>query len=129
MPGTLHLAFVRSAHAHARLLSIDVGKARALPGVVAVVTGEDIREEIRPLPLPAVLPAFPARYPTFWPLAIDKVKFHGEPVAAVVAKDPMSPRTPPNWLRSNTSRSRQSWMRKLLLGATRRSCTRTGTTT
>ena len=58
-----------------------------MPGVVAVVTGEDIRDEIRPLPLPVVLPSFPARYPTFWPLAVDKVKFHGEPVAAVVAKD------------------------------------------
>ena len=87
VPGTLHLAFVRSAHAHARLLSIDVSKARAVPGVVAVVTGEDIKDEIRPLPLPVVLPAFPARYPTFWPLAIDKVKFHGEPVAAIVARD------------------------------------------
>ena len=52
VPGTLHLVFVRSAHAHARLLSIDVSKARALPGVVAVVTGEDIKDEIRPLPLP-----------------------------------------------------------------------------
>ena len=87
VPGTLHLAFVRSAYAHARLRSIDVSKARAVPGVVAVVTGEDIRDEIHPLPLPVVLPAFPARYPTFWPLAIDKVKFHGEPIAAVVGTD------------------------------------------
>ena len=40
----------------------------------------------RPMPQPVVQPNLPARYPTFWPLAIDKVKHHGEPVALVVAR-------------------------------------------
>jgi carbon-monoxide dehydrogenase large subunit len=87
VPGMLHLVFVRSAHAHARIKHIDTAAARKLPGVVAVVTGADIKEQIKPLPQPVVVPALPARYPTFWPLAVDKVKFHGEPVAAVVARD------------------------------------------
>ena len=87
VPGMLHLVFVRSAHAHARIKHIDTTAARKLPGVVAVVTGADIKEQIKPLPQPVVVPALPARYPTFWPLAVGKVKFHGEPVAAVVARD------------------------------------------
>jgi carbon-monoxide dehydrogenase large subunit len=87
IPGMLHLVFVRSTHAHARITSIDTGAAKALPGVVAVVTGADIMGEIKSLPQPVVVPALPARYPTFWPLAVGKVKFHGEPVAAVIARD------------------------------------------
>ena len=87
VPGMLHLVFVRSSHAHARIKRIDTRAARALPGVIAVVTGADIKDEIKSLPQPVVVPALPARYPTFWPLAVDKVKFHGEPVAAVVARD------------------------------------------
>ncbi len=87
LPGMLHLVFVRSVHAHAKLVAVDTSKARTMRGVVAVVTGQDIMEEMLPLPLPIVLPSFPARYPTFWPLAVGKVKFHGEPIAAVVATD------------------------------------------
>ena len=42
LPRMLHVAFVRSPHAHARIVSMDVAPARAVPGVIAVVTGEDI---------------------------------------------------------------------------------------
>jgi aerobic carbon-monoxide dehydrogenase large subunit len=87
VPGMLHLVFVRSARAHARIKRIDCSAARKLPGVVAVVTGADIKDQIKPLPQPVVVPALPARYPTFWPLAVGKVKFHGEPIAAVIARD------------------------------------------
>ena len=87
LPGTAHLVFVRSTHAHARILSIDTSAARAMPGVLAVVTGADIKDRIRSMPLPVVVPALPGRFPTFWPLAMDKVKFHGEPLAAVIATD------------------------------------------
>jgi len=87
LPGMLHLVFVRSQQAHARLKSIDVSAAKALPGVVAVVTAADIKDGIKPLPQPVVVPALPAKYPNFWPLADGKVKFHGEPVAAVIARD------------------------------------------
>ena len=85
--GNASSGFVRSQHAHARIKQIDTSAAKAIPGVVAVVTGADLRNVIKPLPQPVVVPALPARYPTFWPLAVDKVKFHGEPVVAVVARD------------------------------------------
>ncbi len=87
IPGTLHLVFVRSTHAHANIRGIDTTAAAALNGVVAVVTGDDIKDVIKPIPQPSLVPALPANFPQFWPLAIGKVKFHGEPVAAIVAKN------------------------------------------
>ena len=87
LPGMLHAVFVRSEYAHARITSIDISEALALPGVVAVYTGDAIKDLIKPMPQAVVQPNLPARYPTFWPLATGKVKFHGEPVALVVARD------------------------------------------
>ena len=87
-PGTVHLVLRRSDRAHAKIKSIDTSAAKAMAGVVAVLTGDDIKDEIQPLPQPVVQPALPAKYPLHWPLAVGKVKFHGEPVVAVVARDP-----------------------------------------
>ncbi len=87
VPGMLHAVFVRSEYAHARIKNIDTSEALALTGVVAVYTGDAIKDLIKPMPQAVVQPNLPARYPTFWPLAIGKVKFHGEPVALVVARD------------------------------------------
>ena len=87
LPGMLHAVFVRSEYAHARINGIDSAEAKAMPGVVAVYTGAEIKDFIKSMPQPVVKPNLPARYPTFWPLAIDKVKFHGEPVALVIARD------------------------------------------
>jgi len=87
MPGALHLVFVRSEQAHAKIKKIEVSAAKALPGVVMVVTGEDIKTKIKPMPQPVVQPALAANYPKHWPLAVGKVKFHGEPIAAIVARD------------------------------------------
>lgn len=87
-PGQLHVFFLRSIHAHARIKSIDTRHAEELPGVVAVVTGDMIKNELLPLPQPSVTADLPGRKPTFWPLAVNKVIFHGEPVVAVVAEDP-----------------------------------------
>lgn len=86
-PGMLHLVFVRSDVAHAKIKRLDVSAAKAMPGVVAVVTGDDIKDKIAPLPQAVVLPALPAHYPQHWPLAVGKVKFHGEAIAAIVARD------------------------------------------
>ncbi|NNM01234.1 MAG: xanthine dehydrogenase family protein molybdopterin-binding subunit [Gammaproteobacteria bacterium] len=83
----LHVKFVRSSVAHAKITGIDTREAEKLPGVVAVLTGEDIRDEIKPLPTPPTMPLLPAHYPRHWPLAVDRVKFNGEPVAVVVAED------------------------------------------
>lgn len=88
LPRQLHLFFLRSPHAHARIRAIDIEEAAKMRGVVSVVTGQMIRDELLPLPQPSVTAELPGRMPQFWPLAIDKVRFHGEPVAAVVAEDP-----------------------------------------
>src|SRR5215469_12712130 len=82
-PGMLHAAVLRSPHAHARLGAIRTKAALALPGVVAVVAGEDLgaigRIPVRLGPRPSVLACLQP------PLARDKVRYVGEPVALVVA--------------------------------------------
>jgi len=79
--GTLHAAFVRSPLAHARVLSVDTERARALPGVAAVVTGEEAARHTLPL-LTAVRVDAPQHA-----LATDRVRYTGEPVAIVLARD------------------------------------------
>jgi carbon-monoxide dehydrogenase large subunit len=85
LPRMLHVAFVRSAHAHARLSAVAAGAALAAPGVVAVATGADpdfAPHRIRPRS------ALPAYVQTAQPiLAWPEVRFAGEAVAAVVAGD------------------------------------------
>jgi aerobic carbon-monoxide dehydrogenase large subunit len=86
LPGMLHAAFVRSPLAHARVLSVDVSAARALPGVVAAFTGADL--EAITVPGPDALTALMGAAgpsPEFTLLATDKVRFVGDPVAIVVA--------------------------------------------
>jgi carbon-monoxide dehydrogenase large subunit len=78
LPRMLHCAILRSPHAHARVVSVDTAAAEQLPGVVAVVTGEDARRWTQPTP--TVPPGWGAHC-----LASDKVRFVGEPVAAVAA--------------------------------------------
>ena len=55
-PGVLHCYIVRSARAHAKLVSVDASAAKAFPGVVAVFSGEDIKDRLDPLPHPIVVP-------------------------------------------------------------------------
>jgi aerobic carbon-monoxide dehydrogenase large subunit len=86
LPGMLHAAFVRSPLAHARVLSVDVSAARALPGVVAALTGAEL--EAMTVPGPDALMAllgWAGPTPEFTLLATDKVRFAGDPVAVVVA--------------------------------------------
>jgi carbon-monoxide dehydrogenase large subunit len=54
LPHMLYASVLRSFHAHAFIRSIDVSAARSLPGVVAVLTGEDIAKEVKDLPTPAM---------------------------------------------------------------------------
>src|SRR5690349_3677273 len=87
LPGMLHAAFVRSPMAHARVLSVDVSAARALPGVVAVLTGAEL--EAMTIPGPDALMAlmgWAGPTPQFTLLATDKVRLVGDPVAVVVAE-------------------------------------------
>jgi carbon-monoxide dehydrogenase large subunit len=85
LPDTLHVAFLRSIHAHARITDIDVSEARNAPGVVAVYTGADVADRVGPVPCAGALPDL--RVPDYRVLARDKVYFVGQPVAAVVATD------------------------------------------
>src|SRR5689334_12441592 len=87
LPGMLHAAFVRSPMAHARVLSVDVSAARALPGVVAVLTGAEV--EAMTVPGPDALMAlvgWAGPTPEFTLLATDKVRLVGDPVAVVIAE-------------------------------------------
>jgi len=87
LPGMLHAAFVRSDYAHARIKGIDTSEAAALPGVVAIITGEEMKTHCKSMRQPVLLPNLPAKYPLYFGLAVDKVKFHGDPVAMVIARD------------------------------------------
>ncbi|WP_323003216.1 xanthine dehydrogenase family protein molybdopterin-binding subunit [Denitromonas sp.] len=80
-PGTLHAAVLRSPHAHALLNRIDTAAAETLPGVRAVLTGEDVRRWSRPFVVGVKQPM------EHWSLAIDRVRYVGEPVAVVIAED------------------------------------------
>ncbi len=85
IPGALEVCFVRSPHAHAEIRAIDTAAARALPGVVAVITGADLAGEITTL---RMAPAITGVRPTeIAPLPSDKVRFVGDPVACVIACD------------------------------------------
>jgi len=95
LPGMLSAAFLRSPHAHARLVSVDVAPALRVPGVVAAFSGRDLADVLPPLPDPQV--SFPERWrqgvvhrvniPQPRILAVDKVRHVGEAVAVVVALD------------------------------------------
>ena len=85
LPGTLHVAFVRSVYAHAKITAIDTSAALATPGVVAVYTGADVADKIGPVPCAGALPDL--KVPDHRVLAKDKVYFLGHPIAAVVATD------------------------------------------
>ncbi len=80
LPNMLHAAVLRSPHAHARILSIDVSAAAALPGVVAVLTGEDIAKATGALPCFANPPVEQRC------VAVGRVRHVGEPVAVAVAE-------------------------------------------
>lgn len=84
LPGMLHLAILRSAHAHAKILEVHTAKAQSLKGVIATFTAEDLGPYNRPFPLLVPHPALRAFTPR--PLAVEKVCYAGEPVAAVVAR-------------------------------------------
>jgi carbon-monoxide dehydrogenase large subunit len=86
LPGMLHMAFLRSPYAHARITRVDVSGALGQPGVVAAFCGADFGAEQGSLPCAwpvtpdIIIPAHP-------PMAVDEVRYVGEAVAVVVARD------------------------------------------
>ena len=86
LPGMHHVAFVRSPYAHANILSIDTSAALSREGVLAVVTGEDLRDDYEPVPMAGGKEAL-ANY-SHLALSIGRVRHVGEAVAAIVAVSP-----------------------------------------
>jgi carbon-monoxide dehydrogenase large subunit len=89
LPGMLHAAFLRSPYAHARIRRIEASHARAMPGVHAVYVAADLGDYWKPGPLLVSPPPVEGRIfneRTQVPLAKDKVKHVGEPVALVIAE-------------------------------------------
>jgi aerobic carbon-monoxide dehydrogenase large subunit len=86
LPGMLHMAFLRSPYAHAKITSVDVSAAKEVPGVIAAYSGADFADEQGSLPC-----AWPVTedivIPNHPPMAVDEVRYVGEAVAVVVARD------------------------------------------
>ena len=92
IPGALHMAILRSPYAHARITSIDVQPALALPGVVAAYSGADLADTWAS-PMPCAWPVTEdMKNPAHHPLAVDKVCYVGDGVAVVVAESPSAAR-------------------------------------
>src|SRR5438874_3053778 len=81
----LYLHFVRSPYAHAKIVSVDTSAAEALPGVVCTLTGAEIAVQTQPFIEIGPEPFAKIRD---YPMAASKVRYQGEPVAAVVAESP-----------------------------------------
>jgi 2-furoyl-CoA dehydrogenase large subunit len=79
-PRMLYMAMASASVAHARLTHVDVSEALGVDGVVAVITGKDLVDGIEPVPQNLDIPNV-----VWYPLAVDKIRYAGEPVAAVVA--------------------------------------------
>ena len=84
LTGMLHIVLVRSPLAHALIKSIDSSEASKSPGVVAIFTGEDLKEELGSLPCGWVVPD--TKEVPHPPLAVDRVRYVGDAVVAVVAE-------------------------------------------
>jgi 2-furoyl-CoA dehydrogenase large subunit len=80
-PGTMHAAILRSPHPHALIHRVDAEAARKAPGVAAVVTGSEVTRLTASLAVGVKAPI------QCWPIAADRVRYVGEPVAIVVATD------------------------------------------
>ena len=88
LPGMLHLSVVRSPYAHARIKKVDTSRAKGLPGVVGVFTGQEMKDAgFGPIPCAWVVPNSETKTPPYPPIATDVVRYVGNAVAVVVARD------------------------------------------
>lgn len=86
LPGMLHAAMLRSSHAHARITSVETSAARQAPGVVAVYTGHDVKDALKPVPCAWLLPNSNLKIAAFPAIAVETVRYVGDIVAVVVAE-------------------------------------------
>jgi len=87
LPGMLHAAMLLSPHAHARILRVDVSRAKAAPGVVAAYAGTDI-DMLKPVPCAWLLPNANLRVAGYQCVGCETVRYVGDIVAVVVAETP-----------------------------------------
>jgi aerobic carbon-monoxide dehydrogenase large subunit len=100
--GALHVAFCRSDHPHALLSNISTAAAAGMPGVFAVYTAQDLQDLLEPVQATSRLEDY---HPTnFYPLAREKVRYVGEPVAAVLAENRYLAEDARDRIEFNTSR-------------------------
>ena len=90
LDGMAYCAVLRSPHAHARIRKVNLKPALEMDGVIAAVSGKDVKETCGKIPCAAALEGL--KVPTKYVLAVDKAVFVGDPVAAVVADDPYTAR-------------------------------------
>lgn len=86
LPNMVYAVFVRSPYAHAKIKKINKESAKKIKGVLGVYTYEDL--ELNPVPCAWLIPGSDLKVPKYYPLARDKVRFMGDPVAVVVAQSP-----------------------------------------
>jgi carbon-monoxide dehydrogenase large subunit len=86
LPGMTYLAVLRSPYAHARIRSIDTSAAEAQPGVLHVITGAEVEENMNPIPETYEPAAIGGRSVKWYALCKDRVRYVGEAVAGVVAE-------------------------------------------
>src|SRR2546428_2554751 len=88
LPGMVYMSVVRSPYAHARIRRIDTKKAAAMPGVLGVYTGQQMKDAgFGPIPCARGVPRSHTKAPAYPPIAIDTVRYVGNAVAIVVATD------------------------------------------
>ncbi|MCL6563647.1 MAG: xanthine dehydrogenase family protein molybdopterin-binding subunit [Firmicutes bacterium] len=87
LPGMTYAVIVRSPYAHARIRRIDVSRALAMPGVLAVFTGKDLEGVLGPVPTAWIPPNADLKQTVHRALAVDEVRYAGDGVAMVVAED------------------------------------------
>ncbi|WP_445491341.1 xanthine dehydrogenase family protein molybdopterin-binding subunit [Niallia sp. 03133] len=84
LPDQCEAFILRSPHAHAVILDIDTEKAKQLPDVLMIMTGRDLPEDLQPIPM-RLAPNEALSKALQYPLATDKVRYVGEPVALIIA--------------------------------------------
>src|SRR5271165_2658007 len=88
LTGMLHMTVLRSPYGHATITSIDTEAANQLPGVVAIYTAKDLKGKVGNVPVAVPLPPRISKgMGRRGPLAEDKVRFYGDPVAVVIAEN------------------------------------------
>ena len=98
LPGMLHMVIVRSPHAHARLGEIRADAVLRAPGVVRVITGRDLAGRVHPLPVASQEGVQIERGAAHPILAVDKVRYVGQSVAAIVAESVTAAFDAAEWL-------------------------------